>query len=58
MISFAMIYAGAAFAPKKHVIGVDGFLPALISKVLTDDVKHVELLSLVLVKSLNLDIKD
>ena len=29
MISFAMTYAGAAFAPKKHVIGVDGFLSAL-----------------------------
>ena len=33
-------------------------LACLDLKVLTDDVKHVELLSLVLVKSLNLDIKD
>ena len=33
-------------------------LACLDLKVLTDDVKHIELLSLVLVKSLNLDIKD
>ena len=34
IISCAMIYAGAAFAPKNTVIGVVGFLPALISKYL------------------------
>jgi hypothetical protein len=33
-MSCAIMYAGAAFAPKITVIGVVGFLPALISKYL------------------------
>jgi len=30
MMSFAIIYAGAAFAPKNTVIGLEGFFPSLI----------------------------
>lgn len=32
-MSCAIMYAGAAFAPKITVIGVVGFLPALISNI-------------------------
>ena len=35
MISFAITYAGAAFAPKIAVIGVFGRIPSLISKYLS-----------------------
>ncbi len=57
MISFAMIYAGAAFAPKIACDRALRLLPALIFRY-GNDVKCVQLLTFVLMKTFDLDIKD
>lgn len=56
MISFAITYAGAAFAPKIKVTGRCGFLACLDLQVTVDDIQGVQLLTFVLMKTFDLDI--
>ena len=57
MMSLAIVYAGAALAPKMLTSGVAGRCPALISMILVDQVEQVQLLALVLMQALGLDVE-
>ena len=48
MISFAMVYAGAAFAPNITVTGVFGRFPALISNVIGGSMCFITMLATVM----------
>ena len=56
-MSLAIVYAGAALAPKMLTSGVAGRCPALISMILVDQVEQVQLLALVLMQTLGLDVE-
>ena len=56
-MSLAMMYAGAALAPKMLTSGVAGRAAGLDLVILVDEVEQVQLLALVLMQALGLDVE-
>ena len=57
MMSLAMIYAGAALAPKILTSGTDRCVPGFDLQILMDQEQKIQLLAFILVKSFGLDRK-